>query len=174
MVAMLFVPVATLAGISWWLLSREAIRPGHVIAALVLVAWVAVVGTKVYMDRVPVQAGVAAAASAFRMPEWALESAAASDSATRATPAETRALTAAPIAELIGGLEARLATEPNDVKGWALLAQSYAFVGDTSGAERALQRAIELGADEQALRDRVQAARREPEAGSWIERTVGG
>ena len=60
------------------------------------------------------------------------------------------------------------------MKGWALLAQSYAFVGDTAGAERALQHAVELGADEQALRARVQAARREPEARGWIERTIGG
>ena len=59
------------------------------------------------------------------------------------------------------------------MKGWALLAQSYAFVGDTDGAERALQRAVELGVDEQGLRARVQAARRDPDTRSWIERTVG-
>lgn len=169
--AMLFVPIVALAGISWWLLSRDAIKPRDAIVGVVLVAWVAIAGTKIYLDRAPSQARDATEASTFRLPEWSRESAA---PAPTLSTDETRAMTAAPIGDLIGGLEARLATEPDDVKGWALLAQSYAFVGDTAGAERALQRAVALGADEQALRAQVQAARREPAGQSWIERTVGG
>lgn len=69
---------------------------------------------------------------------------------------------AAPIASLIGGLEQRLSERPNDAKGWALLAQSYAFVGDTDGAAQAAQRAVELGFDAQALDERVALARRVP------------
>lgn len=70
---------------------------------------------------------------------------------------------AAPVSSLIGGLEQRLADNPNDAKGWALLAQSYAFVGNTEGAERARQRAVELGFDDLALEQRVKLAERNPQ-----------
>jgi cytochrome c-type biogenesis protein CcmH/NrfG len=175
MLAMLFVPVAALAGISWWLLTREAIKARDVIVVAVLAAWVAVVGTKVYIDRVPASsADSESGRSEFRVPEWAVVPSTEPPAAPGAPSAENSATTAAPIAELIGGLEARLANDPNDAKGWALLAQSYAFVGDAAAAEHALQRAVALGADEQMLRERVDAARRGPSAQSWIDRTIGG
>jgi cytochrome c-type biogenesis protein CcmH/NrfG len=173
MLAMLFVPIAALAGVSWWLVSKDAIRPRDVMVSVVLVAWIAVVGTKVYTDRaVSAVDGSADVTSDFRLPQWS----AASTQAPAAAPVpdDNGALTAAPVADLIGRLEARLASDPNDAKGWALLAQSYAFVGDTVGAERALGRAVALGADEQALRERVQAARRGPDAHGWVEQTIGG
>jgi cytochrome c-type biogenesis protein CcmH/NrfG len=66
----------------------------------------------------------------------------------------------ASVESMVGGLEARLAVRPNDAGGWVLLAQSYAYTADTEGAERAIQHAVELGVDEQALRERVQNARR--------------
>jgi cytochrome c-type biogenesis protein CcmH/NrfG len=175
MLAMLFVPIAALAGISWWFLTREAIKPRDVIAAVVLAAWVAVVGTKVYIDRVSAtSADSASVPSAFRVPEWTVVPSTEPPAAPVAPSAENSATTAAPVAELIGGLEARLANAPNDAKGWALLAQSYAFVGDVAAAEHALQRAVALGADEQTLRERVQAARRGPDTQNWIDRTIGG
>jgi hypothetical protein len=174
MLAMLFVPIAALAGISWWLLSRDAIKARDVIAAVVLAAWVAVVGTKVYTERVPAEPQDSGnVASTFRLPKWSAVPSA-EPAATAVAPAENGAMSAAPIATLIGGLEARLASEPNDAKGWALLAQSYAFVGDTAASEHALERAVALGFDEQELRERVRSARREPETGNWIERTIGG
>jgi cytochrome c-type biogenesis protein CcmH/NrfG len=175
MLAMLFVPIAALVGISWWLSTREAIKARDVIASVVLAAWVAVVGTKVYIDRVPAASAESEGVpSAFRVPEWAVVPSTEPPAAPVDPTAENSATTAAPVAELIGGLEARLANDPNDAKGWALLAQSYAFVGDAAAAEHALQRAVALGADEQALRERVQAARRGPDTQSWIDRTIGG
>lgn len=75
---------------------------------------------------------------------------------------------AAPVESLIGGLEARLAAEPNDAAGWALLAQSYAFMANDAGVERASQRAIELGVDEQSLRERVRGAQRGARSGDLV------
>lgn len=71
----------------------------------------------------------------------------------------------APVPSLIGGLARRLENDPADAQGWALLAQSYAFVGDPVQAEQALRRAVELGFDEAELRQRVASAVRDPHAG---------
>jgi cytochrome c-type biogenesis protein CcmH len=71
----------------------------------------------------------------------------------------------ASVPSLIDGLESRLASEPDNASGWALLAQSYAFVGNTDGANEAMRRAVDLGLDEADLRQRVQSARRDAHAG---------
>lgn len=78
---------------------------------------------------------------------------------------QTQPAKVASIPSLISRLEKRLETEPGDAGGWALLAQSYAFVGETEQAEHAVSRAVELGADESDLRNRVSSARRDPHAG---------
>jgi cytochrome c-type biogenesis protein CcmH len=85
---------------------------------------------------------------------------------------EPMALQAAPVESLVDGLEARLATQPNDANGWALLAQSYAYTSDREGAERAVQRAVALGFDERALRERVASAERRAPPGDWFERVM--
>ena len=59
-----------------------------------------------------------------------------------------------PVAEMVGDLEARLERQPDDLQGWRLLAQSYAFLGDMQSAREATDRAVVLGAD----RDEVEAA----------------
>ena len=69
---------------------------------------------------------------------------------------------AAPVPSLVGGLEQRLAARPDDVDGWALLAQSYAFMGDAVAADGAIKKAVALGMDEQTLRARVDSAMRGP------------
>ena len=81
---------------------------------------------------------------------------------------------AAPVASLLVGLESRLAKQPNDAKGWALLSQSHAFMGNIESAEAALLRAVELGFDEPTLRQRVKLAKREQQSINWIESAVGG
>jgi cytochrome c-type biogenesis protein CcmH/NrfG len=89
-------------------------------------------------------------------------------SSSFSSPSPTRQMQAgkvASIASLISGLEQRLETESADAGGWSLLAQSYAFVGKTEQAEHAVLRAVELGADESDLRNRVSSARRDPHAG---------
>jgi len=48
---------------------------------------------------------------------------------------------------LVDGLAARLRIESNDVKGWALLARSYAYLGRVEDARMAAARAVELGYD---------------------------
>jgi cytochrome c-type biogenesis protein CcmH len=66
----------------------------------------------------------------------------------------------ASVESLVAGLEARLAAQPDDAEGWALLAQSYAFTSNDEALERAIRRALELGVDEATLRDRVARANR--------------
>lgn len=73
--------------------------------------------------------------------------------------ADQNAKSVAPVESLIDGLVRRLDAEPGDAKGWALLAQSYAFLGNLEHAESALARAVELGLDENDLRRRIDAAR---------------
>jgi cytochrome c-type biogenesis protein CcmH/NrfG len=92
----------------------------------------------------------------------------------RATAGTASGVEAPPISDLVTGLETRLAAAPDDANGWALLAQTYAFLGDADGAERAIQHAVALGVDESALRARVQGATRESHPGNWIRATVGG
>lgn len=53
----------------------------------------------------------------------------------------------APVEDMIAGLVDKLEQNPNDRKGWELLARSYVFVGDLEQAQAATERAIALGAD---------------------------
>ena len=72
----------------------------------------------------------------------------------------------ASVPSMITGLEQKLAAQPNDASGWALLAQSYAFIGQADLAEQALGRAVSLGLDEDDLRQRIASATRSPHAAS--------
>lgn len=85
---------------------------------------------------------------------------------------EATGLRAAPVESLVDGLEARLAAQPNDANGWALLAQSYAYTADEERAEQAVQRAVALGFDEGALRERVAGAERSQGSGDWFDRVM--
>ena len=79
----------------------------------------------------------------------------------------------APVSSMVDGLRARLEKSRDDAKGWALLAQSYAFMGNQPGAEEALARAVALGMDEQALRQRIQAAAPRPQpSGDWVQQAL--
>lgn len=55
------------------------------------------------------------------------------------------------IAELVPGLEARLAADPDDAGGWLLLAKSYEHLGRTEEARRAYAKAETLGAADPAF-----------------------
>ncbi len=70
-------------------------------------------------------------------------------------PSARSATTAPPVGDMIGGLEDRLRANPDDLKGWSLLAQSYAFTGRMQDAANAVDRAVELGADRASLEARV-------------------
>ncbi|MGD8810765.1 MAG: hypothetical protein PVG24_14240 [Gammaproteobacteria bacterium] len=60
---------------------------------------------------------------------------------------------------MVEQLEARLNAEPADAKGWSLLAKSYAYIGNESGAETAISKAVLLGVEENTLRSQVAAVR---------------
>ena len=57
----------------------------------------------------------------------------------------------ASVGSLIGGLEARLAENPDDAKGWLLLARSHDHLGNDDEAWNAYSRARELGMNDEAL-----------------------
>jgi cytochrome c-type biogenesis protein CcmH/NrfG len=65
-----------------------------------------------------------------------------------------------------------LVAQPRDARGWALLAQSYAFVANPAGAESAVQRAVALGVDEQTLRDQVRRAERSSPPQDWVQELI--
>lgn len=76
---------------------------------------------------------------------------------------------APPISSMISGLEKKLEANPGDRNGWVLLAQSYAFMGQMQSAWSAADKAIELGADETELRQKILVAH-----GAEPSRTGGG
>ena len=114
-----------------------------------------------------------AALAALPASEWPVLTPSLQTPVGGATGAADTTTQVAPVESLLAGLEARLAAQPNDAKGWVLLAQSYAFVGNGAAAESAVQRAVALGFDERELRDRVDFARRESASGDWIEQMIG-
>jgi len=61
----------------------------------------------------------------------------------------------APVSRMIAGLESRLTRTPDDLKGWTLLAQSYAFTGQMHDAQAAGDRAIELGANADEVHQKI-------------------
>ncbi len=63
----------------------------------------------------------------------------------------------ASVTSLIGGLEARLAKDPNDAKGWLLLAKSHDHLGNRDAAWAAYTRAQDLGMSDEALEIRLTA-----------------
>ncbi len=99
---------------------------------------------------------------AARLDDPALESVrewvAGTDTAPVAPAATANATSVAPVGDMIGGLEQRLRDSPNDVKGWSLLAQSYAYTGQTARANAAVEHAVSLGANRADLEARILAA----------------
>ncbi len=80
------------------------------------------------------------------------------------TAVETRPMTdagsgkkAASVTSLVGGLEARLAENPDDAKGWLLLAKSHDHLGDRDAAWAAYSRARELGMSDDSLEIKLAA-----------------
>ena len=63
----------------------------------------------------------------------------------------------ASVGALIGGLEARLAENPEDAKGWVLLARSHDHLGNNAKAWSAYSRARDLGIDDAALELKIAA-----------------
>ncbi len=162
----LAVAVAAVCGLAWWLLQARRMPLGNFVGVIGLAVWLAGVGVALLTDRAP---------------EGGSESVRSLDAIAGPVPpqlpffvpAVTRPALAAAgnsgeiasVESLIGRLEARLATQPNDGNGWALLAQSYAYTADDASLERAVRRAVELGVDESSLRERIADSKRSVHAG---------
>ena len=64
---------------------------------------------------------------------------------------------AASVTSLVGGLEARLAENPDDAKGWLLLAKTHDHLGNRDAAWAAYSRARELGMSDDSLEIKLAA-----------------
>ena len=154
---------------AWWWLRTRRLTLANSIGLIALGLWAAAVAIKLYVDQAEHES--ARVTPTPNPLAWPRTAPLPSPPPASASAAGT-AVHAAPIESLIGGLETRLAAQPEDTAGWALLAQSYAFVANSEGAETALQRAVALGADEAALRERVRSAERSAAPVDWIEETL--
>ena len=156
--------VAAVCGLAWWLLRTRRMPLGNFVGVIGLAVWLAGVGLALLVDRAP--QGHSELVRSLDSLAWpvAAQSPLVAHAVTRPAPAADGGQVAS-VESLIGGLESRLAANPNDANGWALLAQSYAYTADEAAVERAMKRAIELGADEQALRERVAGAKRSAHPG---------
>lgn len=139
---------------SWWALIKRRMHVGNWIGCAAVFVWLAGSGIKIHHDRTSRIDSVDELLQSGATLSWGAGSAA-------PPPASRASATPGTVGSLVGGLEAKLAANPDDVSGWALLAQSYAFIGDTEGTERAIAHAVALGFDEQDLRGRVDHARRD-------------
>jgi hypothetical protein len=155
----LAVAVAAVCGLAWWLLQARRMPLSNFVGVIGLAVWLAGVGIALLVDRAP--QGRSELVRSLDSVAWpvAIQSPLVAPAPTRPAPAAGDAGVAS-VESLIGGLEARLAKQPNDANGWALLAQSYAYTADDAARERAVKRAVELGVDEQSLRERIAGARR--------------
>jgi len=150
--------------VSLWLWQKRRLQLKSWLGALALVAWVVGVGVKVDFDRQR-DSRVSPVVAALPTIAWPSADRPSSSSPTAASAPSGEGgapMQAAPVSSLVGGLEQRLAAQPNDVDGWALLAQSYAFMGDAAAANGAVKKAVALGMNEQELRARVDSALRGP------------
>jgi cytochrome c-type biogenesis protein CcmH len=62
---------------------------------------------------------------------------------------------AASVGTLLTGLEQRLQENPEDAKGWLLLAKSYDHLGRSRDAAAAYEKAVELGISDSTLEARL-------------------
>lgn len=160
---------AAVAVASWWWLRARPVPIGTAIMALAAALWVSGVSVAWLVAEDKPQGPAE--------PERRLDSLvyplAPEPVPLRAASAPAAAgMQAGSVESLLAGLEARLAAQPNDANGWALLAQSYAYTANEEAGERAIRRAVELGVDEQALRERVALAKRSAHAGSSVTRSL--
>jgi cytochrome c-type biogenesis protein CcmH len=90
-------------------------------------------------------------------PDIAANAAALPGSSRTMTAAATRAedRKAASVTELLAGLERRLQENPDDAKGWLLLAKSYDHLGRRRDAAMAYEKAAALGLADNVLEARL-------------------
>jgi hypothetical protein len=172
-VAQLGAALAVVGLVAWWLLRERSMSSARSTAIVGVAMWMTattVVAWRLHEPR-PEPRGRSELVRELDSLAW--PSANASTAPVASSPSSTAGVQAASVESLVGGLEARLAAQPNDAEGWALLAQSYAFTSDEEAVERAVQRAVALGFNERALRERVASAQRAAPAVDWVDRAIG-
>ncbi len=152
---------------AWWLLKARQMPLGNWIGAVALAIWLTGVSIVwLVQDKEPSHAaGRTQSGASLAWPGT-------TESPLPTVGARDAGVQAAPVESLVSGLEARLAEQPNDREGWTLLAQSYAYTSNDEAVEQAVRRAVELGADEQMLRDRVASARRRAQPVDRAEQAI--
>ena len=165
---------AAVAVASWWWLRRRSVSIGTAVAAIASALWVAGM-TVAWLVEQDEQESRGRSELVRSLDSLAWPTAVESVPAPVRTPAASSApdVQAGSVESLVAGLEARLAAEPNDANGWALLAQSYAYTANEEAGERAIRRAVELGVDEQSLRERVALAKRSAHGGDSAGASLG-
>jgi cytochrome c-type biogenesis protein CcmH len=165
---------ALVGGVAWWLLAKRL--PGAQLGVGVLVGalWLTSLATTWgFSGRLGTVEAPSVSGAALAWPVAPSSPLVSARNERPATAGATQAaMQASSVESLVGGLETRLAANPNDANGWALLAQSYAYTANQEATERAVRRAVELGVDEATLRERVDNARRSAHAGDWGDHTV--
>jgi cytochrome c-type biogenesis protein CcmH/NrfG len=172
---LLAVALAALAAGAWWLLRARRMPIGNWVGVVALAGWLVGVAAAHWWPKAAPQGRSELVQSLDSLawpvtPKSPLVQAARAGQRVEQTAAD--GVKAAPVQSLVSGLEARLAAEPNDGNGWALLAQSYAYMADKDAVDDAVKRAVALGVDEQALRERVNRAMQSAHGGDWVEQTL--
>jgi len=165
---------AAVAVASWWWLRTRPVSMGTAVAAIAGTFWVAgMIVAWLVEENEHESRGRSELVRSLDSLAW--PTAAESAPAPVRTPGASSGVDvqAGSVESLIGRLEARLAAEPNDANGWALLAQSYAYTANEEAGERAIRRAVELGVAEQPLRERVALAKRSAHAGDSVGDSLG-
>ena len=155
------VALAAICGLAWWLLQARRMPLGNFVGVIGLAVWLAGVGIALVVDRPP--QGRSELVRSLDSVAWPMpfQSPLVAPAAAQSAPAAAGSTgPVASVESLVGRLEARLAAQPNDANGWALLAQSYAYTADDAALERAVKRAVELGVEESSLRERIADSRR--------------
>ncbi len=172
---LLAVALAALAVGAWWLLRARRMPIGNWVGVVALATWLVGVAAAQWWPKTVPQ-GRSELVRSLDSLAWPVAPRSPLVEPTRpgqgaAQPAVS-GVKAAPIESLVSGLEARLAAAPNDGNGWALLAQSYAYMADEEAVDNAVKRAVALGVDEQALRERVSRAMQSAHRGDWVEQSL--
>jgi hypothetical protein len=166
--AALYVAVAFAA---WWWLRARPMPLGTALAAVVGVLWVSGMSTA-WLVQTDEPRGRSELVQTLDSLAWPAATQPAPVSARARAASSGSGVQAGSVESLVGGLEARLAAQPNDANGWALLAQSYAYTANEEAVERAVRRAVELGVDERSLRERIATAKRSAHPVDWVEQAL--
>jgi hypothetical protein len=175
-VGVLGAALAVVGLVAWWLLRQRSLPSGQSTAIIAVAMWVtamAVVAWPLDDPRPAPTRSRSELSQSLDSLKFPLATSFTTPAPAATRPSSTAGVQAGSVESLVGGLEARLAARPDDAEGWALLAQSYAFTSNEEAVERAVQRAVALGFDEPALRERVASAQRSAPPVDWVDRAIG-